>query len=192
MNFLAHAYLSGNDEMVLTGNIIADGIKGKSYLKYPEKIQKGIILHRAIDTFTDQHVLTRHSASLLRPYMGRLAAVGVDVIYDHFLALHWADYHLTSFPEFVHFMYSSLGKYSHLMPSEASFFTNKMIEQDWISSYTQVTGIEDVFKRMSYRMGFPQLNEGGKGLKAEYKSLEADFKAFFPEIKAHFGVWGEK
>ena len=188
MNFLAHAYLSGNDEMVLTGNIIADGIKGKSYLNYPEKIQQGILLHRAIDTFTDQHALTRHSAALLRPYMGRLAAVGVDVIYDHFLALHWEQYHLTSLAEFVQFMYSSLGKHNHLMPPEASFFTNRMIEQDWISTYSQIAGIEDVFVRMSHRMGFPQLSAGGEGLKAEYQALELDFKLFFPQIKAHFGV----
>ena len=43
MNFLAHIYLSGDDDDVIIGNFIADGIKGKRYLKYPPKIQKGII-----------------------------------------------------------------------------------------------------------------------------------------------------
>lgn len=36
MNFLAHIYLSGNDEMVQIGNFIADGIKGKRYETYLE------------------------------------------------------------------------------------------------------------------------------------------------------------
>ena len=50
MNFLAHIYLSGEDEGITIGNFIADGIKGKKYKKFPPQIQKGILLHREIDT----------------------------------------------------------------------------------------------------------------------------------------------
>ena len=55
MNFLAHIYLSGNDNEITIGNFIADGIRGKDYKKYPKDIQTGILLHRQIDTFTDAH-----------------------------------------------------------------------------------------------------------------------------------------
>ena len=55
MNFLAHVYLSGNDPHLALGNLIADRIKGKDYINYPIPIQKGILLHRQIDTFTDNH-----------------------------------------------------------------------------------------------------------------------------------------
>ena len=55
MNFLAHIYLSGEDEGLTIGNFIADSIKGKKYLNFKKEIQKGILLHRSIDTFTDQH-----------------------------------------------------------------------------------------------------------------------------------------
>ena len=34
---------------------MADGIHGKRFDMFPTNIQKGIILHRAIDTFTDAH-----------------------------------------------------------------------------------------------------------------------------------------
>jgi acyl carrier protein phosphodiesterase len=34
---------------------MADGIRGKQFETYPQEIQNGITLHRAIDTFTDAH-----------------------------------------------------------------------------------------------------------------------------------------
>ena len=55
VNYLAHIYLSFDNKPRAVGNFIADAVKGKQYLKYPDEIQKGIQLHRAIDTFTDQH-----------------------------------------------------------------------------------------------------------------------------------------
>jgi len=62
MNYLAHIYLSGNDDFLKLGNFIADEIKGKSYKEFPKDIQKGIILHRAIDDFTDHHPLVSKGA----------------------------------------------------------------------------------------------------------------------------------
>ncbi len=49
MNFLAHLYLSGNNEEVIIGNFIADAVKGKAVEDYSHGIRKGIWLHRDID-----------------------------------------------------------------------------------------------------------------------------------------------
>ena len=65
MNFLAHIYLSGENEGIIIGNFIADGIKGKKYEIYPHAIQKGILLHRAIDSYTDGHPTVRQSTKRL-------------------------------------------------------------------------------------------------------------------------------
>ena len=65
MNFLAHIYLSGNNDLLKIGNFMAYGIRGNDYLDYPEGIQKGIILHREIDTFKDSHpILGRVNTAL--------------------------------------------------------------------------------------------------------------------------------
>ncbi len=42
MNYLTHIYLSGSNEKLSIGNFIADHVKGKAYLGYPETIQKRI------------------------------------------------------------------------------------------------------------------------------------------------------
>jgi len=39
-------------------------VKGRDYLKYPELIRKGIILHRHIDGFTDRHPVVHRSKNI--------------------------------------------------------------------------------------------------------------------------------
>ena len=64
MNFLAHIYLSGNNKKVTIGNFIADGIKGKKHQNFSKNIQIGILLHRAIDSYTDAHPVFRESTKV--------------------------------------------------------------------------------------------------------------------------------
>ncbi len=59
MNYLAHLFLSGNNDLLKIGNFMADGIRGNDYLNFPEEVKNGIILHRHIDTFTDAHPMYR-------------------------------------------------------------------------------------------------------------------------------------
>ena len=80
MNFLAHIYLSGEGNELLTiGNFIADTVRGKEYLQYPEAMQRGILLHRRIDTFTDAHAIFRKSKHRLVPTYNHYAGVLVDI-----------------------------------------------------------------------------------------------------------------
>ena len=39
MNYLAHIYLSNDNKEITIGNFIADGIKGKKYTEFEEKIK---------------------------------------------------------------------------------------------------------------------------------------------------------
>ena len=55
MNFLGHIYLSGHDKELAIGNLVADQIKGNKISELPDKIKSGIVLHRLIDEFTDNH-----------------------------------------------------------------------------------------------------------------------------------------
>src|ERR1700684_920830 len=86
VNYLAHAYLSFGIPDIVVGNLISDFVKGKKQLEYPDSIRKGITLHRAIDTFTDTHPVTRRAKSYFRAVYGLYAGPLTDVAYDHFLA----------------------------------------------------------------------------------------------------------
>src|SRR5690606_19056044 len=61
--------------------------KGKLALeKYPERIAKGIMLHRKIDSFTDDHPATKRAKLLFRQDYGLYAGAIMDSLYDHYLA----------------------------------------------------------------------------------------------------------
>jgi len=55
MNYLAHVFLSGDNEEIVIGNFIGDYVKGINFRKYSDSIKKGILLHRDIDVFTDRN-----------------------------------------------------------------------------------------------------------------------------------------
>ena len=86
MNYLAHAYLSFGHEEILVGNMISDFVKGKKKFDYSLGIQKGIALHRAIDSFTDDHPVTKLAKQFFKAEYGLYAGAFMDVVYDHFLA----------------------------------------------------------------------------------------------------------
>ena len=92
MNYLAHLYLSFGDEQLLVGNYIADAVKGRQIEQFLEGIKNGILLHRKIDEFTDNHPLVERSKSLIRSRYRKFAGVVVDMYYDHYLAAGWLDY----------------------------------------------------------------------------------------------------
>lgn len=86
LNFLAHLYLSENNTNIMIGNFIADHIKGNRFSHLNSEIQKGIRLHREIDTFTDSHVITKKSKRRLHKRYGLYAGIIIDIFYDHYLA----------------------------------------------------------------------------------------------------------
>ena len=86
MNYLAHFHLSNNDTNLIIGNYIADDVKGKAYLNYSQEIQRGILLHRRIDDYTDSHDIVLGSKDLIRHHQNKFTPVVMDVFYDYFFS----------------------------------------------------------------------------------------------------------
>ena len=108
MNFLAHIYLSGDNDFIKIGNFMADSIKGDHYNNYPEYIRKGILLHRSIDSFTDLHPVFRKSKHRLHDRYGHYSGVIMDIFYDHFLAKNWSNYNNITLEKYVFNFYQLL------------------------------------------------------------------------------------
>src|SRR5690606_18393313 len=87
MNYLGHAFLSFGDAEILTGNMIGDYVKGMAAVgEYPEGIQKGIMLHRAIDSYTDTAQAVQRAGVWFRQEYGLYSGPIVDTLFDHYLA----------------------------------------------------------------------------------------------------------
>jgi acyl carrier protein phosphodiesterase len=53
VNYLAHLFLADSTPASMTGNLMADFVKGDAMLTLPPEVQAGVRQHRAIDRFTD-------------------------------------------------------------------------------------------------------------------------------------------
>jgi len=186
MNFLSHLYLAGNSEGLIVGNFIADSVKGSDYKKYSVEIQKGILLHRAIDTYTDSHLIVEQSKKRLRNKYKKYSGVIVDIYYDHFLAKNWNNYSTISLNEFTQNIYSIIKNHYSVLPFKSARFTEYMLHYNILENYSNLKGIEQVLQGMSQRASFESnMEKAIDDLKEHFNDFENEFNLFFPELKNH-------
>jgi acyl carrier protein phosphodiesterase len=186
MNYLAHIYLSKEDKELRIGNFIADSVRGKDFSMFPDRVAQGIILHRHIDTFTDQHPVVRQSKDLIRAEYGHWSGVIVDIYYDHFLAANWSDFHPTPLAKYVDDFYNDLHNEYLILPEKVQRFLPYMVEQNWLHSYATVEGISRIFHQMNHRTkGKSKMNFAPIDLIKYYNELERHFRIFMEDLKFH-------
>ena len=183
MNFLAHLYLSYNNENLIIGNYIADSVKGKDTQNYPLKIQQGIALHRAIDTFTDAHPIFRKSKRRLHKRYRHYSSVIIDIFYDYFLAKNWNKYSAVPLDIFSQDIYKLLKKNEALLPRSSKLFYNYMVSYNILYNYQKLDAIAEVLKGMNNRTkGKSQMNLAIDDLRVLENEFEEDFTIFFKEL----------
>ncbi|MEK9517133.1 MAG: acyl carrier protein phosphodiesterase [Flavobacteriaceae bacterium] len=183
MNYLAHVYLSGSDKDLIIGNFIADHVKGKAYLDYPETIQKGILLHLKIDDFTDHHPLFKKNVTLLFPQFHHYSRVIVDMFFDHFLAAQWELYHPDPLEDFSRQFYLLMQEYSGSLPDKTKKILPILSKYNWFVAYQSLEGLEDILFQMSQRTRFPsKMSLAVVELEKNYSKIALDFNTFFTEL----------
>jgi len=183
MNFLAHIYLSGDNNMVAIGNFMADGIRGETYKQYPLEIQKGILLHREIDTFTDAHTIVRQSTKRLHQNYGHYSGVIVDILYDHFLAKNWSIYSSVPLEDYTEAFYEVLESHFEILPLRVQRLMPFMIADNWLLSYSKIEGVQRVLDGMNRRTkNRSKMNKATRELRTYYSEFEEEFTAFFEEL----------
>ena len=186
MNFLAHIYLSGDSDLIKIGNFMADGVRGNKHLELHSEIQKGIILHRTIDTFTDAHSIFRQSTKRLHANYHHFSGVIVDVFYDHFLAKNWNLYSDEKLEDYVDNFYNSLNTNHDLLTEKAQMMKPYMIQQNWLLSYKTIDGIEKILSQMDNRIKRESnMRFSVQELRLFYKEFEDDFTIFFNDLRIH-------
>ncbi len=186
MNFLAHIYLSGNNDLIKIGNFIADGIRGHDYEQFPIDVQKGILIHRAIDTFTDAHPIFRKSKHRLHEAYGHYSGVIMDIFYDHFLAKNWAKYSDEKLEEYAERFYQSLRDNYDWLNSKTQAMMPSMIGRNWLASYATVEGIGMILFQMDHRTkNRVSMQNAVNELQEYYSEFETEFTTFFEELRAH-------
>ncbi len=185
MNLLAHAALSFNNKDILTGNMISDYIKGKKQYELPPLIHAGLVLHRAIDSFTDAHDSTREMKLMFAPAYRLYSGAFVDVVYDYFLAND-----SNEFIDEISLFGFTQSTYSMLQENEAWFGTTfsamfpYMKLQNWLYNYRTDAGIQKSFTGLKNRSRYITEIKTADSIFLENKQrMQPLYAAFFPDVK---------
>ncbi|MBL7885674.1 MAG: DUF479 domain-containing protein [Flavobacterium sp.] len=186
MNFLAHIYLSGDNDLLKIGNFMADSVRGNSYLDYPDELRKGILLHRYIDTFTDAHPIYRKSKHRLHNKYGHYSGVIMDIVYDHFLAKNWSVYSDEKLEDYAEKFYNLLRVNYSILTEKTKGMIPYMIARNWLVSYASIAGLEMILFQMDHRTkNRVNMHESIVEIQEFYTEFEEEFTLFFAELQQH-------
>ena len=187
MNYLAHLYLSFDDEQLLVGNYIADAVKGRQIDQFPEGIKNGIILHRKIDEFTDSYPVVEQSKSRIRSRYRKYSGVVVDMYYDHFLARNWGNYSTVPLANFAESVYDSIEQHWDFLPEKSQYMFPYMKSGNWLMRYATTKGIEKSLTGMSRRLNNnSKLELAIDQLHEFYELFKSEFEIFIPDLNKQF------
>jgi len=183
MNFLAHLFISGADPELLVGNLLGDFVKGRLDGHFPAGIERGIRLHRRIDSFAGHNRHFLLSKRRIDASFGHYRGVLVDLFYDHFLAVQWDEYTDLPLQTFLSGARNIVREYEEILPERLARVV-PVIFAELLPSYLEVKGIERALQRMSARIVRPNpLGKGGSELRRHYDGFYEDFREFLPELQ---------
>lgn len=172
------------------GNLLGDFVKGKRYLDFEPDIREGILLHRAIDAYTDRHPEVLGALEVLRAEMPLSAGVFTDILFDHFLANDRAHFTPETLSHFSASVYQTLQGHQELFDERMQLFFGYMKEYNWLFHYHSAEGLERVLRGMCRR--YPRLGEADRVvpvLMERLPDIQPHYEAFFPDLLEYVRQW---
>lgn len=187
MNYLAHAHLSFGLPQILIGNMISDFVKGKKQYDFSPMIQKGIRLHRSIDSFTDAHPVTKQMKEVFKPAYGLYAGAFTDIVYDYFLANDSNEFTTDQELElFSNNSYFQIEKSLAELPPGFQQIFPFMKQYNWLYNYRHQHGIQKSFAGLVKRAKYIEDHDTAFRIFTEnLQQLNFYYAAFFPLLKIH-------
>ena len=190
MNFLAHFHLAWPDEGLVAGGLEGDYYKGPLRGDLPQGLERGVRLHRAVDTYTDQHPLVIALRREFPPELRRYAGILIDLCFDHYLCKHWARFSATPLQEFTWEVYHLLARHEATLSRGSRNMLARMVEHDILGLYQSWDTVPASAARIGrrFRRSNPLLDVDG-GLAGVRDALERCFLAFYPQVQAFTAFW---
>ncbi|MDX6039296.1 ACP phosphodiesterase [Scandinavium lactucae] len=186
MNFLAHLHLAHLANSSLSGNLLADFVRGNPEDDYAPEVVSGIHMHRRVDVLTDNLPEVKLAKGWFRPETRRVAPITLDVMWDHFLSRHWEKLSPEmSLPEFVRYAQAQV---TVILPDSPPRFVNLndyLWSERWLERYREMDFIQNVLNGMANRRPrLDALRDSWQDLDTHYEKLENSFWAFYPRMMA--------
>ncbi len=187
LNYLAHLFLAGPSDASRVGNLLGDFVKGTPESlqdQFPPEVIAGIMMHRRLDRFTDDHEAFLKARQLLAPERRRFAGIVIDIFFDHFLTVHWDKFADHPLPEFLEEIYSTLLRRPEWLSPQLARIVPRMKDENWLHSYGTIEGLSLTFHRIARRSPrITPIRESPDDLVAHYHSFDRAFHDFFPATR---------
>lgn len=189
MNFLGHLYFSNNDLELMIANLFGDFCKGNSFVNYSETIKKGVLLHRKIDHYIDNHSAVRKARSKLYTSLPKVSGIAIDLYFDHLLAIQWEHYHKKPYQTYLDEFYNYQSNYIVNYPKDFQLFLKQIIEYKWLNYYPTEYGLLKACQGVSKRISFPnELENAPDHLKNHEEELKIAFNIYMVDAIAYFEI----
>ncbi|WP_416306637.1 ACP phosphodiesterase [Neptunicella sp. SCSIO 80796] len=191
MNYLAHLFLAQPNPDSHTGNLLGDFCRGIDTTVFSDRILAGLRNHRMVDKYTDTHPVIRQAKQQFRHSQRRFAGIALDVLFDHYLIVHWSEYSQTDFDQFCQQAYAKLAQRLAIMPPRMQQVIGSMVEHQWLSQYQSLDGVARALDAIAKRIRFTNQFAGSiKDIEQNYIEFEQCFNQFFPTLIQHVDQYG--
>jgi acyl carrier protein phosphodiesterase len=168
-------------------NIYGDFIKGSKLSHHPEIVQKGIKLHRTIDSFIDNHTKVLELKKLLSTDLPKISGIAIDLYFDHILAVQWEDLTNENLKKFTEDFHAHDFNSSQFDNQNFAFLIDKMKSDNWLYNYQFHHGLEFACKGLSRRISFSnQLHNAPVIFTTFRREIEHTFNDFMTDAIPFF------
>jgi len=192
MNFLGHLVLAGTDENLSLGAMLGDFVRGRVALQaFPAPVQKGILLHRHIDAFTDSRPEVAALRSWFPADFRRYAGIIIDLGFDHLLARDW-DARVTSWTleENDIVMRGVLARHEELIPPGLWRFMEYADRRGLLAAYRDKSEVLHSLRGVGKRLSRPNpLHRAHEIWDPFEMRLRGCFDTVFSAVEADVNRW---
>lgn len=186
MNHLAHLVLAGRHADHRLGALLGDHIKGTAALdRLRPELRHGVRLHRRIDDWSDHHPAVAALRARLEPPWRRYAGVILDILFDHMLDRHWADFCDVPIAQFGAEVDRLLLDHRDQLPPRLERFSRWARATGLWRRFGEPAMLDEIFARVAERHGRREpLAHGTRLLETHGAAIEQAFLALFPDLQA--------
>lgn len=167
------------------GNFVGDAVKGSAYNGYPPAMSDGILLHRLIDSYTDNHPAVKEVVQSLKPHFGRYSGILLDIYFDYLLASRFDAFSKMPLKRYARGFYCAIIRNYRYLPGRFRGFMWHFIGTNRLWKYATKKGIRRALEIMVSvnRIDIP-VGEAIRYLTDHEEELWSVFRPFFGELQA--------
>lgn len=186
MNYVGHIQLAQHSSTSKLGNFLGDFVKGSDLSSFSAQIQQGIELHRAIDSFTDNHPVTVNLRQCFPSEVRRMAGVIIDVYFDHLLCKHWQNYSSESQNKVLDGFYTELESTKLSVSTRFKRVKQGLIEYRWLAEYIEVDAVIRAYRSIEQRINskITFADRAADLIIKRETELQSAFAQLYPELQA--------